>query len=123
MSRPNIADSIRAEEATAATRAPRFKIVGHNIYTGNEWNLLTDLEARTDANVARRNASRLETDDAIEYHVEEQKATSAVTAVVHSHGSRFIIHVYEDGKHTGNTYAAADEAHRDELLATIRANA
>jgi len=48
-------------------------------------------------------------------------AALAVTTVVHSHGSRFIIHVYENGKHTGNTYAAADEAHRDELLAIIAA--
>ena len=54
---------------------------------------------------------------------EETMAAAAVTitTVVHSHGSRYIIHVYENGKHTGNTYAAADEAHRDELLAIIAA--
>lgn len=45
----------------------------------------------------------------------------AVEVAVHTYEAegRFILHIYENGKHTGTTYAAATAEERDSLIDII----
>lgn len=49
-----------------------FKLIGVNIFTGNQWDCVTDIATKEEALELRRGWTRLESDYKVEYLVKEQ---------------------------------------------------